>query len=126
MNAKRINLCDPVRASLIDLGVSTVKVVLAVNASLGELASKQGQAPKLGYGRTSSKGEKYAVTEQLGTLKYEGKVNMPLQFDAWHGLVERAYNQAKFDSISIPEIFQGWLNKMKEDKPQAAPEPVKA
>src|SRR5262245_59800621 len=109
---QRYNLVTPVRAALIAGGYSTYLVVNAINAALGEL-DKTKESDKLGVGSSTRKGTKYSVTNTV-SQKFEGKMTMPLLFDAWHCKVEAANKVASFDSIELPGIFNDWLGKMKK------------
>lgn len=110
MAASRINLVNPVRQALINSGYSTVKVINAVNAALGQLASKGSEA-KTGNGSLSKDTYKVSVTS---TEKFVGTRTVPLAFDAWHSAIERAHKIAQFECVDLPEVFNEWLEKMKE------------
>lgn len=116
---KRLNLIDCVRAALIEQGLSTVAVVNAVNAELGRLECESKKA-KLGQGSVTKKA--YKVSNTI-TEKYSGAITMPLLFDAWHCKLEACNKVAAIPGITIPEIFQEWLGKMKE---ASTTEPVNA
>lgn len=108
MKAKRLNLCVAVRNSLINMELSTVKVVNAVNSALGELEARSEES-KLGDGRVTK--SEYKVTETT-TSKYAGqKTTLPLLFDAWHSQVAKAEKIASFETIELPGIFKQWLEK---------------
>ncbi len=111
MKANRINLVTPVRVALIELGISTVQVVDAVNADLGNLTGEVTNE-KTGAGRTVEKGTHYAVSTSQ-SVKHTGKLTMPLLFDAWHSKIEAANKVASFERVEIPRIFGDWLAKMK-------------
>lgn len=116
MQAQRLNLCLPVRLTLIAMGVSTVKVTNAVNGELNRLTVVKAEA-KLGAGSAKTpknKAHRFTVTETQ-SVKYEGKLTLPLLFDAWHSKVEAANKLAPFDSIGIPKCFVEWLGKFKAD-----------
>lgn len=115
---KRINLIACVRSALTAAGLSTVKVVNAVNAALGQL-ELQGKSDKLGVGSVTKKA--YKVTNTV-TMKYSGAISMPLLFDAWHCKLEAANKIAEIPAITIPEVFMEWLGAMKSE---ADPELVK-
>lgn len=112
---ERINLITCIRVALLDSGYSTVKVVAAVNAALGEL-KKSKETEKLGSGAANTKRGQYGVTLSV-SQKWEGKLTLPLHFDAWHGAVERANKIAEIDMVSIPSVFLVWLDKMKISEP---------
>lgn len=120
MAAKRLNLCVPVRSALVNSGISTVKVVNAVNAALGALDVK-GSDSKTGDGKVSKEGYKVTVTD---TTKYAGPKCDPLVFDAWHSAIARAYKVAEFECVDLPTGLTPWLESMKAESP--APEPAKA
>lgn len=109
MQAKRINLILPVRQALIDAGISTVRVVNAVNAELGALEATGGTL-KLGSGTVTKKA--YRVTETVST-KFEGRKTVPLVFDAWHSKLEAAFKVARFETVGLPVVCKEWLEKMK-------------
>ena len=106
----RLNLVNPVRVALELGGYSTVRVVNAVNAALGQL-EKVSSESKSGNGSVS-KGM-FKVSETL-TIKYKGERNDPLDFDAWHSAIARANKIAEFESVSLPVRFNDWLAKLKE------------
>lgn len=110
MAASRINLVNPVRVSLINSGYSTVKVVNAVNAALGQLNSKGSEA-KTGAGSVSKDIYKVSVST---VEKFTGTKTIPLQFDAWHSAIAKAHKVAEFDCVDLPAEFSPWLEKMKE------------
>lgn len=115
MKAQRLNLCTPVRLSLLALGYSTVKIVNAVNAELGKLAVVE-TTGKMGDGKLASKGTEYrsSVSE---THKLSGKLTMPLYFDAWHSAVAKVEKIAPFKAIEVPAPFVAWADKFaKADK----------
>lgn len=120
--AERINLCQSVRTSLVASGYSSVRVVNAVNSAIGEL-SRADKPDKLGPGRASIKRGQYKVAGSVG-YQLEGKLTMPLWFDSWHSAIEKAEKVAPFDSVAIPQMFEEWLNKMKE--PVKSKEPDQA
>lgn len=107
---KRINLIPPIRKALVNAGISTFRVVEAVNAELGKLEATK-ESAKLGTGSVTKAG--YKVTGVVSTV-YKGNKTIPLLFDAWHGKVEAAYKVAGFDEIAIPGIFSEWLSKLKK------------
>jgi len=109
MNSRRINLIGCVRAGLETAGLSTVKVVDAVNSALGQL-DEVGSESKLGGGSVG-KGT-YKVSETTQT-KYKGALNAPLLFDAWHSAMAKANKIAEIDEVDIPAVFGPWLQKMK-------------
>jgi len=119
MKANRINLVAPVRQALIDAGYSTVKVVAAVNAELGNLGGEI-SAAKLGGGRATGKLTEYAVSESV-TTKYTGKLTDGLHFDAWHTKIEAAEKVAQFRHVDIPGQFVDWLNKFAKADVQPLP-----
>ena len=113
---KRINLVSCVRAALIEQGISTVKVVDAVNSAIGGLEAIKA-TDKLGAGSVTKKA--YKVTHAVST-QYGGKITMPLLFDAWHSKIEAACKVAVFDTVGIPAVFKDWLAKMaKTEKTEA-------
>lgn len=114
---RRLNLVEPVRTALLNSGVSTVKVVHAVNAALGELERKSSD-DKLGAGSLNKL--EYKVTNTI-TEKYKGAKTTPLIFDVWHGKVEACYKVANFDCIDLPPLFSEWLSKMTIETPPAPP-----
>lgn len=120
--AKRINLVEPVRTALEDAGISTVLVVSAINAALGEL-DKTKEEHKTGAGRVTK--TDYKVSESV-TLGWMGKRTAPLEFDAWHSAIEKAHKIASFDTIAIPAMFTVWLQKMHKPVTPAAPAPAPA
>lgn len=107
MKASRLNLIPSVRRGLLDNGFSTVKVVSAVNAALGELALAS-ETQKSGDGNITKDG--YKVTNTVA-FKYEGKRTLPLMFDAWHSAQAKAAKIAEMEVVSIPPIFNTWLEK---------------
>lgn len=115
MKANRLNLVSPVRQALIAGGFSVVKVVNAVNAALGDLHVEL-KAEKTGVGRLTNMGEKskgeptYKVgISQSGTA--EGKMTLPLLFDAWHGKIEAAHKLCEFDSVTLPKRLSDWVGE---------------
>lgn len=118
MKATRLNLITPVRTALKDAGISTVRLVNAVNAALGELKPKSSES-KLGDGKIGPKssGSPYKVTETEAT-KYEGPVNAPLLFDAWHSALAKAEKIATFDTVALPGVLSTWLEKLKAKTPE--------
>lgn len=106
----RLNLVVPVRCALEASGYSTVRVVNAVNAALGQL-EKISSESKSGHGSVS-KGM-FKASETL-TIKYKGERNDPLDFDAWHSAIAKAHKIAEFDTVGIPVRFVEWLEKMRE------------
>lgn len=120
MNARRINLIGCVRAALEAAGISTVKVVNAVNAKLGQLDCV-GTESKLGHGRVGK--SLYKVSEST-TSKYQGEIDIALRFDAWHSAMAKADKIGEMDNCYIPVAFSAWLQSMKEKAP--APEPAPA
>lgn len=114
MKAKRYNPCVPIRNSLLDAGYSTVLVMNAINSALGELEAKKSDS-KLGDTRLTKTA--FKVRETV-TLDYQASTsNIALRFDAWSGIMEKANSIASFETVSIPGIFQQWLDKFaKADK----------
>lgn len=116
MVTKRFNLCSAVRNALQEQGISTVRVVDAVNAALAdtEVVSTEG---KLGDGKvtkaTKNQPSWFKVTETV-SIKRRGTVSAPLLFDAWHSAVAKAEKIASFEAIELPDVFADWLAKMKE------------
>lgn len=107
MKASRINLIPSVRRGLINAGYSTVKVVSAVNAALGELANIA-TTEKAGDGSLTK--SSFKVTNTV-TFKYEGKRTLPLVFDAWHSKQSQADKIASMEVVEVPSIFHAWLDK---------------
>lgn len=105
---ERINLCTPVRQALAARNVSTVKVVDAVNAALGQLEAGK-VTNRLGDGSVSKTA--YSVSHAV-TTKFSGKRNMPLDFDAFNGMVAKIEKKFPSFACNIPEQFNEWLDKM--------------
>lgn len=117
MKPNRLNLCNVVRNSLTDAGYSTVKVVSAVNAALGEV-EMIGETGKIGDGSVTKSAYKITVS---ASYKFEGKKTLPLVFDAWHSKVHAAEKIAESDTIAIPGIFKPWLDKFAKSKVEEQP-----
>lgn len=114
IRVERLNLCLPVRSAIEAMGASTVRVVNALNAAIGQM--KQVGDGKVSGGNISATKKKFTTSEGL-TFKYEGKRgSMPLEFAAWHDIVARANKLHEFETIGIPSVFNEWLAKF---KPQA-------
>jgi hypothetical protein len=120
MKAQRYNLCTPVRQALINGGFSTVNVVNAINAALGNLRCTSDDA-KLsgGTAKQPKKGEAtYSVTE-TEQRKYKGVLTAPLLFDAWNTAVDKAHKVAAFETIALPTHLSHWLAKFKATDTEA-------
>lgn len=98
MAKERINLVTSVRELLIQQGYSTVAVVNAVNAALGQL-TRESSSEKLGDGSITKK--EYKVTETIAT-KFVGKRNGALDFDAFNGAVGKI--EKKFGLLQLAEF----------------------
>lgn len=101
------------RAALIERGVSTVRVCDAINSALGALEIEK---RKVSLGAGSITKRNYSVTE-TEARKYGGARNVCLDFDAFNGMVEKLEKKFPTFSLTIPEQFHSWLDKMLEVKP---------
>jgi len=107
MKPARINLCLPVFNSVATLGYSTVAVVNAVNASLCDVKLSENPEEKIGDGRLTKTA--YKVSGSIA-YKWEGQINTPRRFDAWHSKVAAANKIAEFESVGIPSEFIKWMD----------------
>jgi hypothetical protein len=114
---ERINLVNPVREALVEAGISSVLVVSAVNAALGELTMVK-RSERTGSGTVSK--SSYSVSMSISE-RFSGKRTMPLLFDAWHGKIAAAHKVAAFDSVAIPSIFEDWLAKFSKPAIETTP-----
>jgi hypothetical protein len=108
MTSKRLNLVVSVRLALIDMGVSSVRVVNAINGVIGE-AKLEKHTSKLGAGTVSKRG--YSVTE-AENKKWVLPRCIVTTFDSWHSAIERADKIAPMtEATAIPVLFHEWLKK---------------
>jgi hypothetical protein len=114
---ERINLVSPVRVALVEAGVSSVLVVSAVNAALGELEMVR-RSERTGSGTVSK--SNYSVSISISE-RFTGKRTMPLLFDAWHSKIEAANKVAAFDRVAIPSTFEDWLAKFRKPAMETTP-----
>jgi hypothetical protein len=125
VEAKLINLCAPIRASLEAKGLSHLAILNACNSHLGKLKAKQTGDDKLGTMKVSAKRDTSKVTLKPGSVEFTGTYNVVSVFIAWNHAVEKAHGIASMDTVSIPAVFSDWL-KFAEAKPTAINEPVSA
>lgn len=106
----RVNLCKPIREACHRNGISTVALISALNAALGETKLTSEETTN-GAGRVTK--EMYRTSASV-SLKYHGARTKPLEFDAWHSAIERANKIAEFDSVELPDMFKDWLSSFKK------------
>lgn len=106
---QRYNLIPCVREEIKNMGASVVRVCDAINAALGELKAIK-STDKLGVGAAQLKRAKYKVTNTVAT-QYEGKLTVPLHFDAWHCKLEACNKVAEIPAVGIPLEFHEWIAK---------------
>ena len=112
---KRINLCGTVRDMLIANNISSVKVVGAINAALGELKHSTSPDAKTGKGTVTKDAYRTGVSV---SCKFKGEKNIALEFDTWNSRIEAAEKISAMEFAKLPLRFEAWLgaftNKDKE------------
>lgn len=120
VEAKRLNLCDCVRLSVLQMGVSTVAVVNAINGVIGEAKLAKPAELKMGAGRVTK--SKYNVSGSV-SLKWQLPKCVVTTFDAWHSAIEKADKVAPMtEPVPIPKMFHEWLLKFKTTGADEEPE----
>lgn len=120
MKSQRLNLCQSFRNSLIEHGYSTVKIVNAVNAALGEL-DKSGtkQSEKLGDGRLTKTAYKVTETTTIAETYSGNASSIPLRVDVFNSQLAKLEKVAVFENAPLPPVFCEWFDKFaKADKPE--------
>lgn len=120
MKTKIQNFCPVIRASILKEKLSTVKVLNACNAALGEL-DKSGTKSTLkqGAARVTKTAFKISEAETITDTYAGDSSSIPLRFVAWQAAIEKAEKIAAFDNVAIPATFLEWMQFAKVNEPEA-------
>ena len=122
MAKERYNLVSTVRSLLSEQGYSSVAVVNAINAAMGQLVETK-RTIKLGDGSVTKNA--YRVSESE-SRRFEGKRNGALDMDAFNshiGKIEKRLGAMVLKEF--PESIKDWLSAHPAFKPTTAVEEKK-
>ena len=120
----RLNYCVAVLNALHAMGVSSVKVVNAVNGVVAKAEVIKHDATLGAPTVTKETKKRESVTRYVSSEKMtvEAPTCVVTRFDKWATLIGVAAKFSHFDKVSIPEEFTRWLMKFAPEPLNATPE----